>query len=249
MKKRIILTMAIMAIFLSTSFAEERNPCGNIDLAWLRTHSPIPPGRIVSKHNIGSLCEIILKLGNEYVPAFAGDDFIVAGEMLKDRKQITKAKINALKAESFKKLIPQLDSVAAITYKPSENKNRKIYMITDPLCPYCNMAGEKIIPLADTYGATVKAVLYSVHGIEGEQKSIEAVCRKFSLSQYTEKEWKTLPFNESYQCKEGKKLIETAREVIGKTGITGVPVFIFDNSQFVSGANMAAVENILRDMD
>ena len=180
---------------------------------------------------------------------FAGNDFIIAGEMLKDRKQVTKEKIDALKAESLKTLIPQLDSVAAITYSPAKSKTRKIYMITDPLCPYCGIAGEKIIPLADTYGVIVKTVLYSVHGMEGENKSVEAVCRKFTLNQYVEKEWKALPFDERYQCDEGEQLIEATREVIGKAGIAGVPAFIFDTGQFVSGANMTAVEGILKNMD
>lgn len=249
MRKRIILVMAVVMCLYSIAFAEERTPCGNIDLTWLRTHSPIPSGQIVSKQNFGSLCEIILKIGNEYVPVFAGEDFIIAGEMLKGRKQVTKEKIGALRAESFKKLIPQFDSVAAITYSPAKNKNRKIYMITDPLCPYCGMAGEKIIPLADTYGATVKTVLYTVHGVDGEEKSIEAACRKFTLNQYAEKGWKALPFDERYRCSEGEQLIEATREVIGKTGIAGVPVFIFDNGQFVNGANMAAVEGILKNME
>jgi thiol:disulfide interchange protein DsbC len=191
--------MAFMVIFFSTSFAQGKNPCDNIDLTWLKKHSPIPPGQMVSKHNLGSLCEIILKFGNEYVPVFAGDDFITAGEMLKNRKQVTKAKIDAFKAEGLRSLIPQLDSVVAMAYTPTENNNHKIYMITDPLCPYCNTAAEKIIPLADAYGVIIKTVLYSVHGLEGEQKSMEAICRNFSLSQYADKAWKALPFDEKYQ--------------------------------------------------
>lgn len=247
MKKQLLWTMVITAIFLSSGIADDQNPCANIDLAWLGRHSPIPPGRIVSKHAMGQLCEVILKLGNEYVPVFAGDDFIIAGEMLKEKKQLTRARIDELKAEGFKNLVPQLDSMAAITYRPAEPKNRSVYMITDPLCPYCDMAGETVMALADTYGATVKAVFYSVHGKQGEEKSMEAVCRKFTLGQYAEKEWKALPFDESHRCPEGEKLIRASREAVGKAGIAGVPVFIFDDGRFVSGADMAAVEKILKD--
>ncbi len=246
MKKPILWTIAILAILFSNGAADDQTPCANIDLAWRGRHSPIPPGRIASKQNMGSLCEIILKLGNEYVPVFAGEDFIIAGEMLKERKQITRTRIDELKAEDFMGLIPLLDSMAAITYTPSASKNRKMYMITDPLCPYCNMASEKVMTLADAHGITVKAVLYSVHGKEGEQKSIEAVCRKFTLKQYAEKEWKNLPFDESYQCRDGEKLITTAHEAVARAGIVGVPVFIFDDGRFVNGADMAAVERMLK---
>ena len=247
MRKCICLVLTIVLGLISFCFAEENNPCDKVDMAWLRTHSPIPQGEIVSKNNMGSLCEIILQIGNEYVPVFSSDDFIIAGEMFKNRKQVTAAKIDALKAERFKKIFPELDSVVSITYKPEKIIHRKIYMITDPLCPYCNMAAKKIIPLADKFGVEVRAVFYSVHGENGEQKAVEAICKKMSLNQYAEEDWKTLPFIEDYRCKEGEALIDATKEIIRKTGITGVPVFISDTGQFVNGANMAAVEALLAD--
>ena len=245
MRRCICLVLVIVLGLISFCFAEVNNPCGKVDMAWLRTHSPIPQGEIVSKNNMGSLCEIILQFGNEYVPVFSGDDFIIAGEMIKHRKQVTVAKIDALKADGFRKILPKLDSVVSITYKPEKNTNRKIYMITDPLCPYCNMAAKKIVSLADKFGVEVKAVLYSVHGENGEQKAVEAICKKMSLNQYAEEEWKTLPFLEDYRCKEGDALIDETKEILKKTGITGVPVFITDTGQFINGANMAAVEALL----
>ena len=177
-----------------------------------------------------------------YLPGMTSS---LPGEMIKHRKQVTLAKINTLKADEFKKLLPRLDSVAAITYTPEKEPTRKVFMITDPLCPYCNLAAKKIVPLADRLGVEVKAVLYSVHGEKGEQKSVEAICKKMSLNQYAEEEWKRLPFLEDYRCKEGEKLINDTRDIIMKTGITGVPVFITDTGQFVNGANMAAVEALL----
>jgi thiol:disulfide interchange protein DsbC len=249
MKMRMMIAAVVIAFIHATGFARENDPCGNIDLDWLRTHSPIPSGQIVSKQNMDPLCEIVLKIGNEYVPLFAGDDFIIAGEMLKHRTHVTRKRIDALKADNFAELIPRLDAVAAIVYLPAENKGRTLYLITDPLCGYCSTAAEKIVPLAETYGVAVKAVLYSVHGQEGDNKSIEAVCRDFSLDQYTENKWKSRPFDERHRCERGEERVKAAKEVIGKAGIGGVPVFIFDDGRFVNGANMTAVEKILQGMD
>lgn len=249
MKMRMMIAAVVIAFIHATGFARESTPCRNIDLDWLRTHSPIPAGQIVSKQNMDSLCEIVLKIGNEYVPLFAGDDFIIAGEMLKRRTQVTRKRIDALKVENYAKLIPQLDAVAGIVYLPAENNGRTIYLITDPLCGHCNTAAEKIVPLAETYGVAVKAVFYSVHGQEGDNKSIEAVCRDFSLDQYTENKWKSRPFDERHRCKRGEERVNAAKKVIGKAGIGGVPVFIFDDGRFVNGANMTAVEKILQGMD
>ncbi len=246
MKKCVLFILLIMAGFFPTAFADEGNPCKDIDMEWLRSHSPIPSCLIASKESIGSLCQVILKIGSEYVPVFAGDDFIIAGEMLRHRKQVTKERIDMLKAENFKKLVPDLDSVEAITYTPAEKTNRTIYMISDPLCSYCATAAKRIINLADTYGAAIKTVLYSVHGTDGEQKAIEAVCRDFTLDQYSGDEWKTAPFDENYRCEEGETLLEETREVIERTGVSGVPAFIFDNGQFVMGADMTTVERILK---
>ena len=245
MKKSIFLASVLMAFMIFTTHAAD--PCGFIDLSWLKTHSPIPPGNIVSKRSVGSLCEIILQIENEYVPLFAGQDFIIAGEMLQNRKQVTKERIDSLKAEQFKSILPQLDTVTAITYRPVKSTNRKIYMITDPLCPYCSVAAEKILQLADAVGFSVNTVLYSVHGMEGDNKILEVVCKNYSLGQYSEEEWKNTPFDEKDRCEKGEKLIEATREIIAKAGITGVPVFIFQNGKFVNGANMTAIERILKE--
>lgn len=246
MKKCVLFILMIMTGFFPAAFADEGNPCKNIDMGWLRTHSPIPSCSIASKVSVGSLCQLILKIGSEYVPVFAGDDFIIAGEMLQHRKQVTKERIDALKAEDYKKLVPDLPSVAAITYIPAEKTNRTIYMVSDPLCSYCAMAAKRIINLADTYDATIKTVLYSVHGTDGEQKVVEAVCRNFTLDQYSEDEWKAAPFDESYRCEKGETLLEKTRELIGRSGISGVPAFIFDDGQFVTGADMTTVERLLQ---
>ena len=79
MRRCSCLVLAIVLSLTTACLAETNNPCDQVDMAWLRTHSPIPQGEIVSKSNMGSLCEIILQFGNEYVPVFTGDDFIIAG--------------------------------------------------------------------------------------------------------------------------------------------------------------------------
>lgn len=247
MKKTIVLMIITMMASIPAAHALDRPQCSDIDMTWLRTHSPIPSGKIVSKQETGDLCEIILGFGNEFVPVYAGKDFIIAGEMLKDRQQITRTRIDTLKANRFRKLIPKLDAVAAITYSPKKKTDQKIFMITDPLCPYCNMAAKRIIPLADTYGATIKTVLYSVHGAKGDAKSVEATCRQFTLDQYAEKEWKSQSAADEHQCEAGAALVDKTRDTVLKLGIGGVPVFIFEDGRFVNGANMAEVEKILKE--
>lgn len=247
MKKAIALILIMMTSIIPAAHALDRPPCSDIDMTWLRTHTPIPSGKIVSKREMGDLCEVILAFGNDFAPVYAGKDFIIAGEMFKDRRQITRTQMDTLKAKGFREAISELDTLAAITYSPKKKNGRKIFMITDPLCPYCNMAAERIIPLADTYGATVKTILYSVHGAAGDEKSVEAACRKFTLNQYAEKEWKSQPIADENQCEAGANLIGKTKESIMKMGIGGVPVFIFEDGRFVNGANMAEVEKILKE--
>jgi protein-disulfide isomerase len=250
----ILLLLAYVLVMSATHIHAEFNskaPCKDIDLAWLNKHATIPNARIVSKQALDGLCEVILKIGKDYIPVYAGKTFILTGEMFKGKKAVTGPKIKAFKKADIRKNIQRLDRAAAFEYKPPVSKNRTIYMITDPLCGYCSYAAEHIKEIADKYGATVKAVLYPIHGdqakCEGKayDKSMEAICQKFDLDQYAAYDWKNAPVSEKYRCQKGKDLLAASADVIARLDIEGVPVFILDTGAKITGADMPALKREL----
>jgi len=250
----ILLILACLLVMSATNTHAEFNskaPCKNIDLDWLNKHATMPNASIMSKQTLDGLCEVILKIGKDYIPVYAGKTFIITGEMFKRKKAVTGPKIKALKKADIRKNIQELDRAAAFEYKPPVLKNRTIYMITDPLCSYCSYAAEHIKDIADKYGATVKAILYSIHGDQakgegkGYDKSMETICRKFDLDQYAASDWKKDPVSKKYWCQKGKDLLATSADAIGKLHIKGVPVFILDNGEKITGADLPALEREL----
>ena len=250
-----ILLLLIFLLFVSTTYIhakfDSKDPCQNIDLNWLKNHVTIPKAQIVSRQDLDGLCEVILKIGTYYIPVYAGKTFIITGEMFKRKQAITGPKLKALKKADIRKNIQELDRAVAFEYKPEISKNRTIYMITDPLCSYCNYAAEHIKNIADNYGATVKAILYTMHGDQakgegkGYDKSMEAICRKFDLDQYTASKWKKTPVSKKYRCQKGKDLLSKSAGLMEKLNLKGVPVFILDSGAMINGADMPALEREL----
>lgn len=240
-----IATFTLITSKKASSNEKGKSVCTGITIESIQKHVPIPNGNIESMKEENGLCEIILNIGGQYVPIYANDQFVVAGEMYQFKKQITEERIGALKAEVIKKNMDGLNKATAITYKPKGAGDRSLYMITDPLCSYCNTAASNIKTIMDKNKVTLKTILYTVHGEEGEKKINTAICKKFTFDQYADGKWKSEK-NEPPECKESEELSKKAKEIAQKIGITGVPAFIFEDGQIVSGANLVKINELLQ---
>ena len=235
----------LVAVSIEPSVTEE-NICDHIDVHWLRLHAAVPSCEIISKRQTGDLCEVILDVNGNYVPLYTGKDFFIAGQMYQNNMDLTNQTITGIRKEKFVKNKESLDKAVVIEYTPPEKKELAVYMFTDPLCPYCNTAGEKIQGIADKYGATVKMLFFNVHGDDGKEKSVEAICRNFTLEQYIASEWKKQATNKKYDCKQGEDIYERSMTTAKNMGITGVPQFFLQDGTNINGADMAALENALK---
>ena len=220
--------------------AHAEDPCAAITPDSITRHVPVS-GAIISKRNVNGLCEVILKIRQEFVPVFVTPEFVVAGEMFQDKKQITKNVIERLKEKDFFLYKKSLDQCASMQYRPQGDIKQTIYMITDPECSYCDRAIKKIKKIADNYKAEVKIILHSVHGQAGRGKVIEAICRNLDFDRYTDKNWIKENKTSQYQCSTGVKQLNQTEQIIKKLGITGVPVFYLKNGKKIVGANMPAL--------
>ncbi len=224
----------------AVSPAHAENPCATIPPDSITRHVPVS-GAIISKRNVNGICEVILKIRREYVPVYVTPDFVIAGEMFQDKKQITKNVIERLKEKDFLLYRKSLDQCVSMQYRPQGDIKQTIYMITDPECSYCDRAIKKIKKIADDYKAEVKIILHSVHGPAGQKKVVESICRNLDFDQYTNKNWIKENKTNEYQCSAGIKLLKQTNQIIKKLGITGVPVFYSESGRKIVGANMPAL--------
>jgi thiol:disulfide interchange protein DsbC len=237
-----VVTLCVPIIAQAEKFGDV---CKNITLEAMQAHVPIPPSTILSKQEVNGVCEVILDINGQYVPVYAGKSFIIAGEMFQDKKQITQSRIDCLNAEKFIRLKPDIEKCVALICKPKKEIKHTVYMITDPVCPFCHQAESQLKEFAEKNAVAFKIILASVHPPVGKQKAIEAVCRKLSIDDYIRQTWKDENKTDQYQCRDGSRLIEASEKITGYLGIDGVPVFFLENGQRINGADMPALRSAL----
>lgn len=240
MIKRFMLILLFLFIFQS---AMASPVCENADF---KRHIPIPPSyKVVSKREIYGLCEVILEgPGGRLVSIYASPDFVIAGIMFVNKKQVSREKINAIRSakikEKFELLKNEVDKVVAITYKPEHVKGT-IYVFTGPLCPFCHRAERHIKEWADNYKVEFKIIFFPIHLPKGKNKAIRAVCEHIDLATYLTGKWE----DKTKLCEKGKKLIARSIEIGRKIGIRGVPTFISDQGETVQGFDIEHLKSLL----
>lgn len=245
MKKILALLVLSLSTGIFVAGESAPDPCSAVNETAIRIHLPLKDFTIESKQRRHGLCEVILRVKGRLIPVYAGENFMIAGDLYVYQKKITAETIEVIKKKTFTAHVPLIEKSVAITYEPKKKSGRTIYFFTDPLCPYCHQAGEGIRKLADRYGVTLKVLLSSVHGQKGTDKSVEAVCRKFTFSRYNDLKWKTRKSEKKHLCQRGKELVASAEKISDSLGIEGVPAFYIDNGFFVSGGDIKKIEKEL----
>jgi len=246
-----IVAIAILVLFATAATVYGGSLCKEDNktiLSTLNKHVPIPPARIVSKREVYGLCEIILEIRGEFVPVYATDQFVLAGELFCKRHPVTQEKIRKIQEKLFISMRPELDKVVAMIYRPDTEKiQHTLYMITDPACPYCHLAEAGIREIAKEHNAVLKVVFFPVHLPEGKEKAIEAICRKLNFQAYIKDNWRREGKTEQHQCEKGKKLLKKSIALGKRLGIRGVPTFYLDNGKKTVGANKGLIEKLFAD--
>ncbi len=139
LKGKIFITFALLVMFaaaqLSAADQAVGDACAGITMESIKKHVPVPQAEIVAKTDHFGICEVILQVGDEPVPLFVTGDFIIAGEMYADKKQVTKTAMDKVRAEieektrisadEFAAIVPELNGASAFRYTPEgEIKHR-----------------------------------------------------------------------------------------------------------------------------
>jgi len=242
----LVISITILYFPIISHASESKDKvCDMITLSSMQAHVPIPPATILSKREVNGICEVILDINGQYVPVYAGKDYVIAGEMFQDKKQITQSLMDNLKAQHFLRMKTDIEKCVALSYAPKKDIKQKIYMITDPVCPFCHQAETQLKKFAEKNAVAFKIILASVHPPVGRQKAIEAVCRNLSLDDYIKGTWQDENKTDQYQCQKGMALINASEKVVTQLGLDGVPVFFLENGQRIDGADMPALESAL----
>ncbi len=253
------LIKIIFALILFSSYSDlfsESEKCSKITADTVSKHIPVTDFRILTIREVQGVCEIIINVNNRIIPLYGDGNYLISGDLFLNKKNITKENIYEENKKIFLENKNTINALTAFEYKPVNCKSGKtLYMFTEPLCPYCHKAGGEVKKLSDKYGFSVKVLLVSMKGEEGKRKCVEAACRhfifkdNFNLEEYNKLEWKKEKTEEEFICEKGVELIKKTDELSKKMNIDGIPLFYTDNGDSVSGADMEALEALIKKLN
>jgi len=207
---------------------------------------------IISKKPImnNKLCQVETKIntprGNQTVLFYTTKDFVIAGTIFKNRKNLTASVMQNISNNQFKstwkKYKDKLPDVVATVYTPKHpKKGRIVYEIADPNCPFCERMKPYVKKFADKYGYTVKLIFFSFERPSSPKKTSNFVCTHKKFVDYFMNNLGTKT------CKAGDEYVKKANRMAQNLGVTGTPTFIFAKTgQKLVGANPTGLENMMK---
>ncbi|MCP3941989.1 MAG: thioredoxin fold domain-containing protein [Desulfobacteraceae bacterium] len=256
--------MLVFLVLLMLSFdVSAAEVCTHVDMDWLSRQAPLPgDAKIVFKKDQGSLCEVVLSLGGDLVPFYAGKDFLLVGKLFKNKKFITRDTLNSLadvarkervkvdekkaleKAKRkafFQKNLKVLDDLTLFSFKPGK-ADTFLYVVTDPNCSHCKKLLPSLEILAMENHLEIKVILFPVLGSKSRNMAVQAICDKVAYKDYGQIQYaKDIP-----GCSQANILIDKTISFFSRAGLSSVPVVISgDGCWMVEGNDINQIKQHL----
>ena len=161
--------------------------------------------------------------------------------------------VEGYRPEVISQLYPvDLKKIHALEKAPvvvGTGKGRKIVVVTDPTCPFCSLACNKLRHYAEEGKATFYVYFLPIHG----QVSYNAIAdimnapkseRPKILEEFFEK--KRQPSGKP-MSPEAEKQFQEEMKIVNQLGVTGTPTFFdYETGKKIVGANLPAVEKLIK---
>ncbi len=104
MKKIILYILGMVVIFLSSKTILA-GTCDKSTLKTLNKHlpNPSPRSKIISQKKVSGLCETIVEFRGRDIPFYSTKDFVIVGQMFKNKKNLPADTLSGLVKNSFLK--------------------------------------------------------------------------------------------------------------------------------------------------
>ena len=251
-KMRWAVVFFVLLVFSSVVSAEP--VCTHVDIEWISQQAPMSQdAKIVYKKDLGELCEVVLALDGGLVSLYAGKDFLLVGNLYKDKKSITRETLGALadiarkeriKADKkeelktekrkafFQQNIRELDDLTLFSFKPG-NPDKVLYVVTDPNCPYCNMLMPDLEILAMENQIEIKVILFPVLSSKSRDMVTQTICGKYSYQEYRQIQFQP----DTPGCRQADILLEKTMPFFSRAALSFVPVVISGDGTWVVEEN------------
>ncbi|MCD4719330.1 MAG: hypothetical protein K8S13_05655 [Desulfobacula sp.] len=228
--------------------------CSHVDIEWASKHIPLPrDAKVVLKKEKEQLCEVILRVEGNLVPVYAGKNFILAGQLFKDGRSITRDSMAAIpdkiRAEQnqtgeknniekarleafFKEKVKTLAEFVFLSFKPNQTDGF-IYVVTDPACPHCKDLLLKLKPAALEARVEIRVITYPILGPRSRDMAVHAICNQYSYQDYTR-----IKMDEpGDSCNLAEVLLKKTVQFFRSADLTFVPLVIAGDGSWIVDTN------------
>ena len=238
-----LVVFGVAGIFLFQRLT--RDPCEGVSLASVNRHKQFTAPLMLSRRPVNGLCEVLIRTGNQIVPVYLGDTFVIAGGMFQDRRDISGQGLQLMASRRFQALRRDIDQAVAFRYTPPGPVKHVLYLFASPTCPYCEDLLGRIRPLMDETGTELR-VLFRARGGAAQTLAIAALCRKVDLETYLSKQWMPPEGAAPDICEEGKARLAQSNDLSQSLGVTRVPTVFTAQGLMLEGPQWTTLKSLLR---
>ena len=173
------------------------------------------------------LCAVVVKSGIRSVVLYVDEDvrYLISGNLfdLKTKKNLT-AELSQKYSKVSPEVLKKLEKLTDLKFNPG--KEKYVYFISDPDCPFCRRLEPIIKEWAKKNDVEIRHIFYPLpmHP-KAKDKAIDIICSNKSY-EYVHKD-----FEPKNLCEEGKKKVEENIKYLSKIGVSGTPTLIGMNGQ------------------
>lgn len=251
--KKIIISLGLGLLLVSNAFAE------NITMQEIAKNVPFQTQgvKIIKETPIGNgIYEVIVSLpknqqgqGIPYAIVYASKDFVIVGNLFKNKQNQTMTVMNSLLQPVIEKRIKnsgeyakthtsELDALSVAMYKPAKANGKTLFVFTDPACPACEQAKKDLISLANKTGYTIKILPMAEH-----PESIH-LWNGFICGHHTFKDYVDGNYKSEKECKSTMTYVGNASQLAQKMGIFATPTFITSDGKVIVGDNQKELNTL-----
>lgn len=226
--------LLILGLLVNASFALECNE------ALLEKHLPFMPQdvKIAKAREVFGICEYVVEDRESVFTLYASEDFALAGAMFSKGQPVSRESVEEVQKERMKNLLGKLSALHVAEIKGSQDK--VMYMISDPDCPFCEGAKNKVVELAKKNNWTLRLVWFPlpIHP-QAYDKAVSFVCEKRTWEDYLKGLYGTS------KCEEGIKKVSESVDTV-EPYVSGTPLFVFSDGTIIQGGNMKALQEKMK---
>jgi hypothetical protein len=232
-----------LIILGSTCVSFANSTCSHVDMTWISEQIPqLKKGEIFSKNEMEEVCEVILSLGADLIPLYAGKTFILSGDLFKDGQYITRNTMKRIKETRqkgkrqgfLKKHVGELETLTSLSFNPTRS-DKSLLVITDPDCSHCKALLPELEMIAMEKKLALKIIIFPILGEKSQSMAIKAICGNISYEEY-----KNLKYEKNSKpagCEKASTLLNKTTAFFGDAGLSFVPLVVEENGEWIVEGN------------